>query len=185
MSLTFDCGASAQPTPAILDALEAEGVRTTFFLTGQWVRQNPELSKRIAAEHEIANHSVTHPDFTRLTDGQIREEMEMAERIIRETTGAETRPLWRAPFGARDRRVLAVVADLGWAYHIYWTADSGDWRDITPQQVRANINAAAQNGAIIVEHCGSTQSAAVIRQVIMDLKAKGFRLTTVSDLLRD
>lgn len=185
MALTFDCGASAAPTPAILSALRAAGVRATFFLTGQWVRQNPDLTREIAAEHEIANHSFTHPDFRRLSDAQILNEMERTEQLVLEVTGHTTRPLWRAPFGSRDTRVLKVVGEAGWPYHIYWTADSGDWRDISPDQVRANIAAAAQNGAIIVQHCGSTQTATVIAQVIADLQEKGFALTTVSDLLRD
>jgi peptidoglycan/xylan/chitin deacetylase (PgdA/CDA1 family) len=185
MALTFDCGASAVPTPAILDALQAHGIRATFFPTGQWVQQNPELSRRIASEHELANHSFTHPDFATLTDAQIVAEMERAERMIQETTGQSTYPLWRPPFGSRNARILRVVAEAGWPYEIYWTADSGDWREITPQQVRANINAAAVNGAIIVQHCGSTQTAVVLSQVIADLQAKGFKLTTVSDLIRD
>jgi peptidoglycan/xylan/chitin deacetylase (PgdA/CDA1 family) len=185
MALTFDCGASAIPTPAILDALRAEGIRSTFFLTGQWVQQNPDLSRLIASEHEIANHSYTHPDFALLTNAQILAEMERAERMIQETTGHSTYPLWRAPFGSRNARILQTVAEEGWPYEIYWSADSGDWREISPQQVRANINAAASNGAIIVQHCGSTQTAVILGQVIADLEAKGFRLTTVSDLLRD
>lgn len=185
MALTFDCGASAVPTPAILEALRREQVGATFFLTGQWVQQNPALAAQIAAEHEIANHSFSHPDFSRLTNAQILAEMEKAEATILEVTGHSTRPLWRAPFGSRNARILGVVADAGWPYHIYWSADSGDWRDITPQEVRANINAAASNGAIIVQHCGSVQTAAVISDVLRDLKSRGFKLTTVSDLLRE
>jgi peptidoglycan/xylan/chitin deacetylase (PgdA/CDA1 family) len=185
VSLTFDCGASGVPTPAILDALRAENVRTTFFLTGQWVTAYPELTRRIAAEHEVANHSWSHPDFSTLSDAQIQSEMQRAEEAINRITGVATKPLWRAPFGTRDARIMRALGAVGWTVHVYWTADSGDWREITPQQVRANINAAARNGAILIQHCGSTQSAAVTRDVIQDLKAKGFRIVTVSELLRD
>ena len=185
MSLTFDCGASGVPTPAILDALEAHGVRTTFFLTGQWVSLYPELTRRIAAQHEVANHSYSHPDFSGLSDAQIASEMQRAEEIIFRTAGVHTQPFWRAPFGARNQRILRAVSDLGWKYHIYWSADSGDWRDITAEAVRANVNRAARNGAIIVQHCGSALTAGVLDVILSDLEAKGLKVVPVSRLLSD
>lgn len=185
MALTFDCGASGVPTPAILDALDAHDLRVTFFLTGHWVSVYPELTRRIASKHEIANHSYSHPDFRDLSDAQISLEMHRAEEIIQRTAGVQTKPLWRAPFGSRDQRIMRVVTALGWTHHIFWSADSGDWREITPQEVRANVNRAAQNGAVIVQHCGSTQTAAVLGDIISDLKARGFAIVTVSRLLSD
>ena len=47
------------------------------------------------------------------------------------------------------------------------------------------MNKAAANGAIIVQHCGSVQTATVLPQIIADLTAKGFRLVTITELLRD
>ncbi len=186
IALTFDCGASGVPTPTILGALGAENIKATFFLTGKWVQQYPDLARQIAAEHEIGNHSFSHPDFKNLTNEQILAEMELAEQIIFETTGKETRPLWRAPFGSRDARILSVIKAAGWIYHIFWTADSGDWIEgILPQTIKDNINNRAQNGTIFVQHCGSTQTAQIIAAEITDLEAKGYKLTTVSDLLRD
>jgi peptidoglycan/xylan/chitin deacetylase (PgdA/CDA1 family) len=185
VALTFDCGASGVPTPAILDALRAAGLHVTFFITGQWATLYPDLTRRIAAEHEIANHSWSHPDFLTLNDGQILAEMTRGEEALNRIAGVNTKPLWRAPFGSRNSRLLALVRDAGWPYEIYWTADSGDWLDISPAQVRANVSKGASNGAIIVEHCGSTQTAAVLPQIIGDLQGRGLRIVTVSELLRD
>jgi peptidoglycan/xylan/chitin deacetylase (PgdA/CDA1 family) len=185
MALTFDCGASGVPTPAILDALRAAGVRSTFFITGEWATKYPDLTRLIGAEHEVANHSWSHPDFARLAPAQILREMERAEETLSALTGRSTKPLWRAPFGSRDNVILRTLRDAGWPYHIFWTADSGDWLEISPAMVRANVSKAARNGAIIVEHCGSTQTAAVLPQIISDLKEKGFKLVTVTELLRE
>jgi peptidoglycan/xylan/chitin deacetylase (PgdA/CDA1 family) len=184
-TLTFDCGASAVPTPTIIDVLRREGVRTTFFLTGAWAEQNPDLAWQIASEHELANHTYSHSDLRRMSDAQVRTEMEHAESAIFAATGRHTKPLWRAPFGSRAARELQLVADAGWPYHIFWTADALDWQPISPDQVRANMNRGAVNGGIILAHCGSPQTAAVLPQVIADFRAKGLTLTTVTDVLRE
>ena len=185
MTLTFDCGASGVPTPAILDALRAAGVRTTFFITGRWAELYPDLTRLIASEHEIANHSHTHPDFATMSDAQIQGEMLRAEQTLNRIAGVNTKPLWRAPFGSRNARILNLVTDLGWPYEILWSADSGDWLEITPQEVRNRVNRAASNGAIIVQHCGSPQSAAILPEILRDLQGKGFRLVTVTEVLAD
>ncbi len=153
IALTFDCGAGAGPTPRILGALRAAGVRATFFVTGQWATQNPELLRQIAAEYDIANHSWSHRDFTKLSEAEIIRELEATEEVIVSLTGRTTKPFWRAPFGARNDRVLAAAARAGWPVHVFWTVerapagwvsgDSGDWRPITTAQVVANVLRAA------------------------------------------
>jgi peptidoglycan/xylan/chitin deacetylase (PgdA/CDA1 family) len=185
LALTFDCGASGIPTPAILDALSAAGVRSTFFITGQWATRYPDLTRRIAAEHEIGNHSWSHPDFATMPDGQILVEMWRAEEALNSIAGVQTQPLWRAPFGSRNSHILSLLREAGWRYHIFWTADSGDWLPITAAEVHANVLRAARNGAIIIQHCGSDQSAAVTGDILRDLQTRGFRLVTVTELLRD
>ncbi len=112
-------------------------------------------------------------------------------------TGKATKPLWRAPSGARDARVLAAAARAGWPVHVFWTqerdargelvtGDSGDWRDFTPEQVAANIERAADlgNGVITVSHCDSAQTRAVLGPALRAIQARGLRIVTVSELLR-
>ncbi len=183
VALTFDCGASSAPTPTILEVLRAARIRATFFLTGKWVAENPDLAKEIATEHEIANHSYSHTDFARLSEAQIIDEMERTETVITQVTGRGTRPLWRAPYGSRDQRILKIVADAGWTVHVFWTADALDWQDITPERVKANINAKIGNGAIVLQHCGSPQTAAVLADVIRDISSRGLGFATISEML--
>jgi peptidoglycan/xylan/chitin deacetylase (PgdA/CDA1 family) len=186
MALTFDCGASGVQTPAIIQALHDAGVHSTFFITGQWATVYPDLVQQIALEHEVANHSWSHPDFATISDSRILDEMQRTEVLLTKLTGqATTKPFWRAPFGSRNRHILSLLENFGYPYEVLWTADSADWTEVSAAQVRANVNKAARNGAIIVEHCGSDQTAAVLPQIIADLQGKGFRLVTVSEILRD
>ena len=59
--LTFDDGPSTSVTPFILDLLQQENIKATFFVLGDRAVVNPELVKREYDEgHYIANHGKTH-----------------------------------------------------------------------------------------------------------------------------
>ena len=97
------------------------------------------------------------------------------------------RPLWRAPYGARDARVLKIASNLGYR-SIYWTLDSLDGVEPikTPQFLIDRITQksdAELDGAIILLHVGFKSTAEALPVIIADLQARGFRLVTVSKLL--
>lgn len=62
--LTFDDGPSTENTQKILDVLDANGIKATFFVTGRALDkedQNKNLLKEIARKgHAIGNHSYSH-----------------------------------------------------------------------------------------------------------------------------
>ena len=63
--LTFDDGTSKTNTPKVLDILKEEGVKATFFLTGQNIEYGGEEARNLVKRefdegHAIANHSYTH-----------------------------------------------------------------------------------------------------------------------------
>ena len=181
VALTFDAGASAEPLPKILAALRQAGIQSTFFLTGDWATQNPDGVRAIVAGgHELGNHSTTHPDFTTLSDAQIVEELQTTEDIVRGIVGRSTRPYFRPPYGARDKRVLAAAWSAGYR-SVYWTIDSGDWReDATVEGVVNRILSNATNGAIFIEHVGSPQTAEGLARIIAGLRQQGYEIVPLS-----
>jgi len=183
MALTFDAGASSEPTTAILDALRTADVHATMFLTGQWIKENPALVKRIVADgHEAANHTFTHPDLRTIADGQIQQELTTTARLFKDTTGLDMAPYFRPPFGSRDARVLQVAWKAGYRA-VYWTVDSGDWReDATPAAVQEKVLGSAENGAIVVMHLGSVHTPQVLPQIIAALRRAGYSLVKISQL---
>lgn len=186
VALTFDAGSSAHPVPAILQALAQHNVRSTFFLTGQWIERHPEAARQIVeAGHELGNHSWSHPPFTSLSSEQIREQLRRTEEIAMRVCGRTTKPLFRPPFGDRDERVRQVVAEEGYLT-IYWTIDSWDSvkKDITPQEIFQRVMRRVRPGAIVLMHCGSEATAQALPQLLQALEAQGYRAVTVSELLR-
>lgn len=186
VALTFDAGAAAEPARRILETLKRTGLKATFFLTGQWVRSNPALARRIVEEgHEIGNHSWDHADFTRLSDAQIRDQLGRTEEEIRRTTGRSSRPYFRPPLGARNRRVRELVANSGY-FTVYWSLDSRDSVDkgITAAQIEKRVVEGIAPGAIVLLHCGSEPSAEALDSILEGMRRRGLQQVTLSKLLQ-
>lgn len=185
IALTFDAGASPAPTPSILKTLKSAGLQVTFFLTGKWCEQNPDLVKEIAADgHEIGNHSYSHKDFRKLTDDAIVEQLTQTEDIVMRLTGRSTKPLFRPPFGGRDKRVLSVAGQVGYT-SVYWSLDSLDAfkKGITSEEIENRILDRIQGGDIVLMHCGSAPTADALEDMIGKLQKRGYRIVRVSELM--
>ncbi|TKJ28903.1 MAG: deacetylase [Chloroflexi bacterium B3_Chlor] len=184
MALTFDAGADSVPLLSILETLRQANLRCTFFVTGLWVLENPDLLQEIVADgHELGNHSSTHPHFTELTDQEIAQELAAVEELVMQSTGQSTKPYFRPPFGNRDDRVRRVVQENGYIT-IYWTYQVWDWvGDRTAEEVFNYAVDGARNGAIVVMHVGAAETAEALPGIIEELRARGYRLVTLSELL--
>lgn len=189
VALTFDADAKADCFDDLIATLEKAHVHSTFFVTGKWAQQNRVCAEAIPKHgHEIGNHTWNHLDLTKQSDAVVREELVRAEHLINEICRSSPRPLWRAPFGARDARVLQIANNLGYRC-IYWTVDSLD--SIEPQkspeflihriteQPDANLD-----GAILRLTVGERGTADALPAIIANLQSRGFQLVTVSELLR-
>ena len=186
IALTFDVGASIDPWPSILETLRQKDVRCTFFLTGDTLRkpEAPDLLRQALADgHEFGNHSDTHPNFTQLTDEEIAQELAALDEMVIEITGISTKPYFRPPSGARNDRVWRAVQENGYVT-IYWTYHVWDWtEDRTAEKVYSYAIEGACNGAIVVMHVGAWETADTLPAIIDELRARGYRLVTLSELL--
>ena len=190
ISLIVNIGAGFEPAVSILDTLKDKGVRTTFFVLGWWAEKEPGASilKRIADDgHEVASHGHSIFDLTTVSDAAVREDLERADAVISGITGRTTRPLWSASAGNRDARVHRVVAGMGYR-PIYLTVDSWDWMyEATADSVYSRVMNGASNGAIILTHFDSPttvrSTAVALPRLIDDLRARGYELVTITDLL--
>jgi peptidoglycan/xylan/chitin deacetylase (PgdA/CDA1 family) len=188
VALVINVGAGSEPAAGMLDTLKEKELRTTFFVLGWWADKNPDLLRRIADDgHEVASHGHSVFDLTSVSDAAVRADLEAADASISAVTGKTTRPLWSASAGYRDARVHRIAASLGYR-PIYLTVDSGDWTTgATAEGVYRRVMERTENGAIVVLHFDSpttvTSTAVALPRLIDDLRAAGFTLVTVTDLL--
>lgn len=182
-AITFDMGSIDTGLPDVLDALAQRGLRATFFVTGVFVRRHEwALPRILELGHEVANHTVTHPDLTTLASAHVVREVDALDAIL--TARGAPPPVWfRPPFGAYDRRVAGVLAGRGYPL-VMWRLDLADWRDeITPEDV-IRIGRGIRAGDIVVTHGGLPKTAAVMPTVLDELAARGLRQVTLSELYR-
>lgn len=184
IALTFDCGpwVNAGYLNGILDALDEYGHRVTFFVTGQFLEGHGPLFEARMVRHEIANHSYYHYNLALMPAERMRQELRWTEELAA-SFGATTMGIWRAPFGARTPRELRIAAEEGYPLHVMWSRDSGDWMSTSAERVKANILNGSENGAVIVLHCNSWQTAAVLGSVLWQLREWGIGVVTVSEVM--
>ncbi len=175
VALTFDAAYDPAPLDDILGVLDAEGVPATFFLTGEFVEDFPdEVAAIVAAGHPIGSHSYSHPDFTKLSDDEARDQLQKTAALLRATRAGDPRPLFRFPYGARDRATLALVGEEGYV-SVYWTIDTLDWKaERTTAQIRDTVLSKVAPGAIVLMHVGGKNTVAALSEIIPGLRAAGF-----------
>lgn len=208
--VSFDAGSSDRGAAEILDALKQRGIQTTIFVTGDFIRHYPDLTRRITADgHEVGNHTDTHPHLTTYAqDGRqitrpgvdrafLTGELLRTARLFRQTTGREIAPLWRAPYGEQNSGIRWWAAQAGY-WHVGWTAgrgglDSLDWISDprspayrSSERVVERLVDRAENGGVALLHLASDRDdpvASRIPQLLDALAHRGFRLARASEFL--
>jgi peptidoglycan/xylan/chitin deacetylase (PgdA/CDA1 family) len=186
VALTFDGGGNAVGASRILSILRGEHVPATFFLTGRFVRAYPALARSIGRSFVVGNHTVDHPDLTRLPTSSVRYEIAEAATMIKRATGRDTHPLFRFPYGARDARTLSVCRRLGYV-SVRWTVDTLGWMG-SASQTRAGavrrVVARLVPGEIVLMHLGSaadrsTVDADALPLIVRAVRSRGYRFVTL------
>lgn len=183
--LTFDNGYENGYTPQVLDVLKKQNVKAAFFVTGHFVKDQPELIKRMAEEgHIIGNHSYHHPDLTTKTSRVIQEELETVDEEVYKITGEKNSLYLRPPRGVFSERVLEETKKLGYQT-VFWSVAFVDWKINAQKGWRYaydNMMKQAHPGAIYLLHTVSKDNAEALDQAITDLKKEGYTFKSLDDL---
>ena len=183
--LTFDNGYENGYTPKILDILKAKKVPAIFFVTGHYVKDQPELLKRMAAEgHLIGNHSWSHPDMTRVSNEKIKDELDRVKEQVAQITGQQHMRYLRPPRGIFSDRTLATSKALGYT-HVFWSVAYNDW-NVNAQKgwkyAHDKVMAQLHPGAVILLHAVSKDNADAMGQIIDDARKQGYEFKSLDDM---
>ncbi|WP_103347754.1 polysaccharide deacetylase family protein [Amycolatopsis sp. CA-128772] len=171
VGLTFDDGPSNAHTPAILNALQQNGLRATMFNEGQYAAAYPaQVRAEVNAGMWVGNHSYTHPHLTQQGQAQVDSEISRTQQAIAAAGGGTPR-LFRPPYGETNATVQSVEARYG-LRQIIWDVDSGDWNNASVSAIVA-ANARLQNGQIILMHEWPANTLSAIPQIAQNLRNRG------------
>jgi peptidoglycan/xylan/chitin deacetylase (PgdA/CDA1 family) len=186
IALTFDDGPGPY-TPEVISILRHGHVPATFFEVGVLERYfHPWTTQIIAAGDPIGDHTFYHAPMGKLSPGdQQRELLEGASAV--ESYGAPFPRLFRPPYGLWNASTLKLLRAQRMLM-VLWTVDTNDYRlPGTAAIIRAAVRG-ARPGAIILLHDGGgnrSETVAALRSIITRLRARGYRLVTVPQLLLD
>ena len=182
VALTMNCAWSADDIDRILETLEKNEVKITFFIVGEWAEKYPEAVKKIyEAGHEIGTHSNTHPHVEQLSAEKNLEEIKLGVEKLQKITGEKTR-LYRTPYGEYNDTVINTARENGY-YTIQWNIDTLDYKGLTGDEMWGRIKEKLQKGSIILTHNGTEHTADSLDMLLKNIKTNGYQVTTVSDLI--
>jgi polysaccharide deacetylase family sporulation protein PdaB len=182
VALTFDATYGDNQTYELLEILRNNNIKATFFLSGIWLINYPQLARAIAAEgHEIGNHSYTHPHMPLITMQEVTNQIVRTEALIRNITGQDPY-LFRPPFGEYTQTLLNQLASLGYVT-IMWTIDSIDWKNPGADAVVSRVVDNAEPGAIILMHQSAPDTLQGLQTMITQLREQGYDFGTVSQVI--
>lgn len=182
VALTFNCAWGDEDIDMILDTLSTYGAKCTFFIVGTWAEKYPKAVEKIkAAGHEIGSHGYDHGHYKKMTENEVKTDIEKAAEAIEKITG-ETCRLFRAPYGEYTDKTVTLVRDGGGEI-LQWNIDSLDYQGLTEKEMEGRILPRLENGAVILFHTGTENTARSLPYLLDSIKAKGYAFETVGNLL--
>ncbi|MGE5403923.1 MAG: polysaccharide deacetylase family sporulation protein PdaB [Candidatus Saccharibacteria bacterium] len=185
VALTFDISWGNQTPMPVIEILKKNNVRSTFFLSGPWCKQYPDIPKRIKQDgHEVASHGYRHINLSTLSRMEIKEEIMKAHESIKEVTGVEP-TLIRTPNGDYSDEVIKAADECKYSV-IQWSVDSLDWMNPGVGTISERVIKRVQPGSIILMHASDTckQTTEALPTILKELKGQGYEFVTVSELMK-
>lgn len=184
VALSFDAAWGAEDFEKIMEVLDKHKVKVTFFMTGNWVEDNPDCVKELVEKgHDLGNHSEHHYDMTTLSTEDMAEELEVVHNRVKELTDYDMF-LFRPPYGAYDNDLINTAKSLNY-YPIQWSVDSLDWKDYGVDSIISTVCDSKDlgPGAIILCHNGATYTAQALDTLITKIEDQGYTLVPISELI--
>lgn len=184
--LTFDAGYENGNTPAILDALKKHQAPAVFFVVGNFIKDNPDLIRRILAEgHIIGNHTMTHPDLPQISSmDAFQKELQDVEELYTSLTGEAMTKFYRPPRGIYNTENLSMAKELGYST-FFWSLAYVDWiQDQQPSREEAfqKLLTRIHPGAIVLLHNTSSTNAEILDELLTKWEEMGYEFHSLKEL---
>ena len=181
VALTFDDGPSGHFTTRLLDGLQKRGVHATFLLCGYRMQEFPDITRRIVSEgHEIGFHGFSHEDMGMMSRRQIAAELINSEKLL--PRGCS--PAFLRPPGGSVGDGVRQVAEVRLLGILTWSVYPRDWAVKDAPLVIQRVLSQVRDGDVVLMHDMSDSSVTAALEIVDQLRNRGYRLVTVSELAK-
>ena len=182
IAISFDCAWGVDFTDKLLDVMEKNDVRCTFFAVQFWVEKYPDYAEKIiSAGHEMGTHSRTHSYMSKLSKAEIQDELTTSSQAIERLTGQKV-TLFRPPYGDYNNLLIDTCNEMG-LYPIQWDVDSLDWKNLSATEIAMRVINGVKNGSIILCHNNALHTAEALPLIFSTLKNRGYEFVPISELI--
>lgn len=182
--IAFTCNVDwgTEYIPPMLDIFEKHDVKITFFVSGRWAKNNPDMLKKINAKgHEIGNHGYGHRMHSKLGFEDNKVEIERTHNIVKDILG-KNMIYFAPPAGDFSDMTLKVASELGYKT-ILWNIDTIDWRnDSTYDKITSRVLKKPLKGSIVLMH-PKKETIKALDYLIESIRKNNIKVGTVSDVL--
>ena len=182
IAISFDCAWGVDYTDTLLEIMDREKVRCTFFMVEFWTKKYPDYVKKIDGfGHEIGTHSATHPYMSKLGKDAIIKELSSSSKAITDITGKSVE-VFRAPYGDYDDLLIDTATELN-LYVIQWDVDSLDWKNLSKEEIENRVLSKVKSGSIVLFHNNGLNTAKALPKIIAELKKQGYEFVPIGELI--
>ncbi|MEO5535413.1 MAG: polysaccharide deacetylase family protein [Pseudolysinimonas sp.] len=186
IAFTVDDGVSSDVVGAYAEFARTTGMRITFFVTASypaWRDHADALRPMVeSGQIQLANHTWNHPDFTKISDGEIRSQLERCGDFIRTTFGVEAAPYFRPPYGNADARVLAAARAAGYPQAVHWYGSIGDSGPISDENMSMLIDRWVTAQRIVIGHANQPTILGHFDELVKTIRDRGLQPVTFDDV---
>lgn len=186
LAWTVDDGVDTDVVRLYTEFARETGVRLTYFVTGSyrsWTDNAALLRPLVeSGQIQLANHTWSHPDLTRLSANQVADELGRTHQFLRNTYGMDATPYFRPPYGRHNAVVDAVAGDMGYKVPTLWSGDLRDSAVLTEDQIVKMAYQSFTPGNIVIGHLNHAPITHVYGQLVDIIRARRLRTVTLNDV---
>jgi peptidoglycan/xylan/chitin deacetylase (PgdA/CDA1 family) len=183
---TVDDGVDTEVVRLYTQFAKDTGVRLTYFVTGSfrsWTEHSALLRPLVeSGQIQLANHTWTHPDLTKLSPSQVADELGRTDAFLRNTYGVDAAPYFRPPYGHHNAAVDAVAADLGYQVPTLWSGDLRDSAVLSENQILGSAYHSFAPQNIVIGHLNHPPITHVYGRLVDIIRARRLRTVTLNDV---
>ena len=185
MAWTIDDGCNQKSIERYIQFAVDNDLRLTFFIysaMAPWKNVVKLLRPLVeTGQIQLANHTHTHPDLTKLSYSEVQDELMNCHRFINKNYGVDARPYFRAPYGAFNKTVIKAAAEVGYTMPMFWSGSLADAQTLQDGRLLYHANISIQDRGILLAHANNLVSSNHFDRMLKMVTDRNLSLVTLTD----